>query len=303
MSDKLKKSLHDTIERVISESGDFFGVACNTTDLVTEACRRHDVGPLAAAALGRALTGAALLAALLKDNQSVLLKFEGNGPLKKIITEAGYDGWVRGYVANPHADVPLKNGSIDVATGLGRAGFLTVVKDIGHNQKYPGTIQLYTSEIGEDIAYYLSQSEQTPSAIALAIHLEKDGTIGVSGGFLIQSLPPADETLLEHLEKEIAAMPPLSQLLLEGKRPAEILSQLFKKVPHRTIGTRKLTYACSCNKAKMEGALFLLGQEDIQQLLEQEDSTEVRCEFCRQNYRFGKNELEKILKTNQKSSN
>jgi molecular chaperone Hsp33 len=293
----------DSLERVISQSGNFFGVACNTTKLVTEACRRHDVGPLAAAALGRALTGAALLAALLKDSQSVFLKFEGNGPLKKIITEAGYDGWVRGYVANPHADVPLRNGRIDVATGLGRAGFLTVVKDIGNNQKYPGTIQLYTSEIGEDLAYYLSQSEQTPSAVALAIHLEKDGSIGASGGFLVQSLPPADETVPAQLEKEIAAMPPLSQLLLEGKRPSEILSLLFKKIPHKTIGTRELVYACSCNRAKMEGALFSLGEEDIRYLLEKEVGAEVHCEFCRQSYRFGKDELLALLKTDQKSSN
>ena len=293
----------DTIERVISESGDFFGVACNTTDLVTEACTRHDVGPLAAAALGRALTGAVLLAALLKDGQSVFLKFEGNGPLKKIITEAGYDGWVRGYVAVPHAEVPLKNGRIDVATGLGKAGFLTVVKDIGNNQKYPGTIQLYTSEIGEDLAYYLSQSEQTPSAIALAIHLQKDGMIASAGGFLIQSLPPADETLLTHLESEIAAMPPLSQLLLEGKEPAEILCQLFKKVPHKKIGSRKLTYTCSCSQAKMEGALFSLGEDDIRQLLEKEDGAEVRCEFCRKSYRFDKEELVNLLTPIKDSSN
>ncbi|NOR23766.1 MAG: Hsp33 family molecular chaperone HslO [Desulforhopalus sp.] len=293
----------DSIERVISESGNFFGVACNTTELVTEACRRHDVGPLGAAALGRALTGAALIAALLKDSQSVLLKFEGNGPLKKIITEAGYDGWVRGYVADPHADVPLNNGRIDVAAGLGRAGFLTVVKDIGNNQKYPGTIQLYTSEIGEDLAYYLSQSEQTPSAIALAIHLQKDGSIGASGGFLIQSLPPADETLLSQLEKGIAAMPPLSELLLDGKGPAEILSLLFKKVPHKKIGQRELIYSCSCSRAKMQGALFSLGAEDIRQLLEKEGGAEVRCEFCRQGYRFGKEELSKLLKTGKNSPN
>jgi len=293
----------DTIERVISESGNFFGVACNTTELVTEACKRHDVGPLGAAALGRALTGAALLAALLKDTQSVFLKFEGNGPLKKIITEAGYDGWVRGYVANPHADVPLNNGRIDVAAGLGKAGFLTVVKDIGQNQKYPGTIQLYTSEIGEDLAFYLSQSEQTPSAIALAIHLQKDGSIGAAGGFLIQSLPPADDLLLSKLEKEIAAMPPLSQLLLDGKNPAEILSLLFKKVPHKKIGERELTYSCSCSRAKMEGALFSLGEKDIRQLLEKEDGAEVRCEFCRQSYRFGRDELSRLLENEQKPSN
>ncbi len=293
----------DIIERVISESGNFFGVACNTTELVTEACRRHDVGPLAAAALGRALTGAALLAALLKDSQSVLLKFEGNGPLKKIITEAGYDGWVRGYVANPHAEVPLKNGRIDVAAGLGRAGFLTVVKDIGTHHKYPGTIQLYTSEIGEDLAYYLSQSEQTPSAIALAIHLEPDGSIGASGGFLVQSLPPADETVLTQLEKEIAAMSSLSQLLLDGKSPAAILSLLFNKIPHKKIGKRTLTYACSCTQAKMESALFSLGEEDVRQLLEKKECVEVCCEFCRQSYRFCQEELEKLLKSEQNPSN
>ncbi len=297
------ETMADIIERVISESGNFFGVACNTTELVTEACRRHDVGPLAAAALGRALTGAALLAALLKDSQSVFLKFEGNGPLRKIITEAGYDGWVRGYVADPHAEVPLKNGRIDVASGLGKAGFLTVVKDIGNNHKYPGTIQLYTSEIGEDLVYYLSQSEQTPSAIALAVHLEKDGSIGTAGGFLIQSLPPADETLLSQLEKEITSMPPLSSLLLQGKSPAEILSFLFKEIPHKKIGSRELTYTCSCSQTKMEGALFSLGDQDIQQLLEKEDGVEVRCEFCRQSYRFGKEELEKLLQPDQRPSN
>lgn len=290
----------DIIERVISESGNFFGVSCNTTRLVTEACRRHDAGPLAAAALGRALTGAALLAALLKDNQSVLLKFEGNGPLKKIVTEAGYDGWVRGYVADPHADIPLNNGRIDVAAGIGRAGFLTVAKEIGNNQKYPGTIQLYTSEIGEDLAYYLSQSEQTPSAIALAVYLNKDGSIGAAGGFLVQSLPPVEETLLARLEKKIGVMPPLSQLLMEGREPSEILSLLFDRVPHKKIGRRELIYACSCSQTKMAAALFSLGEDDIRQLAEKEGGAEVRCEFCRQSYRFSKAELDKLLKSGPK---
>lgn len=299
----LSEFMADIIDRVISESGNFFGVACNTTNLVTEACKRHDVGPTAAAALGRALTGAALLAALLKDGQSIQLKFEGNGPLRKIITEAGYDGWVRGYVANPHADVPLKNGLIDVATGIGQAGFLTVVKDIGNNKKYPGTIQLYSSEIGEDLAYYLSQSEQTPSAIALAIQLNSDGSIGASGGFLIQSLPPADETLLSRLENEIAEMVPLSELLLEKKKPAEILSILFNAVPHKKIGGKELTYSCSCNRKKMESALISLGAKDIQDLLEKENSAKVRCEFCRQSYRFDRPELENLVTTIQSPTN
>ena len=286
----------DILERVISEAGDFFGVACNTTSLVSEACRRHDVGPLAAAALGRALTGNALLAALLKDDQSVLLKFEGNGPLKKIITEAGYNGWTRGYVKKPHADLPLKDGQIDVAGGVGHAGLLTVVKNISENQRYPGTTPLYTSEIGEDIAYYLAQSEQTPSTIGLTVHLKPDGTIAAAGGFLIQSLPPADETALTHIEKEIKILPPLSELFGSGKSPADILSLLFKNVSHKKIHSKPLSYSCSCSHEKMEGALISLGRRDLQQLLEDEARAEVRCEFCRQSYEFIKNDLIELIK-------
>ncbi|MGW8192703.1 MAG: Hsp33 family molecular chaperone HslO [Desulforhopalus sp.] len=285
----------DTIERVISLTGNFFGVACTTRGLVNEACRRHDVGPTAAAALGRALTGAVLLAALMKDNQSILLKFEGNGPLSKIITEAGFDGWVRGYVANPHAEVPLKNGTIDVAGGIGRAGFLTVVKDIGDNRKYSGTIQLYNGQIGEDLAYYLSQSEQTPSAIALATHLQTDGSVGAAGGFLIQSLPPADETVLAGFEQAILNMQPLSKLLLSGSGPGDILSTLFNDVDHKKIDSRPLSYSCSCSRQKMEGALVSLGTRDLRQLMENEGGADVRCEFCRQEYRFDRRQIDSLL--------
>lgn len=285
----------DIIERVISEAGDFFGVACNTTALVSEACLRHDVGPLAAAALGRALTGNALLAALLKDDQSVILKFEGNGPLKKVITEAGYNGWTRGYVKEPHAELPLKNGQIDVAGGIGHAGLLTVVKQISQNQRYPGTIPLYTSEISDDIAYYLAQSEQTPSTVGLTVHLKADGTIAAAGGFLIQSLPPADETALSHIEKEIHTLPPLSELFGSGKSPSDILSLLFKNVPHKKIHSKPLSYSCSCSHEKMTDALVSLGRKDLQQLLEDEGRAEVRCEFCRQSYEFTKNDLIALL--------
>jgi len=286
----------DILERVISKSGSFFGICCNTTTLVSESCRLHDVGPLAAVALGRALTGAALLAALLKDGQSIQLKFEGNGPLGKIITEAGYDGWVRGYIANPHADIALKKGIIDIAAGIGQAGFLTVTKDIGHNKKYPGTIQLYTSEIGEDLAYYLSTSEQTPSTIALSIKLNPNGSIAASGGFLIQSLPPAEDNSLTQIEKEINQLPSPSQLFLSGKSPKDILSILFKNIPHKKTANNALFYSCSCSRTKMESALLSLGHDELLHLLRQEGAAEVRCEFCRDTYTFNKFELENILK-------
>lgn len=287
----------DTIERVISDSGKFFGVACNTTKLVEEACRRHDTGPLGAAALGRSLTGAALFAALLKDGQSVMLKFEGNGPLKKILAEAGYDGWVRGYVAEPHADLPLKDGVIDVPGGIGAAGLLTVTKKLDKDKSYPGTIPLYTSGISEDLAYYLHQSEQTPSTIGLTVHLAEDGSVLGAGGFLIQSLPPADMDVLSALVEELNNLPPLSKLFQESKAPGEILSQIFNKVPHRKIHQRDLQYKCSCSDQKMENALLSLGEKDLSQLLEKESGAEVVCEFCRKRYLFDKDQLSALIQT------
>jgi len=287
--------MNDTLYRVIADSGKLFGIACNTTDLVNEACRRHDVGPTAAAALGRALTGAALLAALMKDGQHVQLKFEGSGPLGKIITEAGYDGWARGYVANPQADVPLKAGRIDVAAGLGRAGFLTVTKDIGVKNTYQGMIQLYTSEIGEDIAYYLLESEQTPSVVALSVHLQPDGTVSAAGGYLIQALPPVDEDILINLEKRVQTQPRFSEQLTGGRSPADILATLFTDIPHHSTADNSLYYQCSCSRDKMETAVFSLGNKELQYLLEHEGGADVQCEFCRDSYRFNRKDLEKLL--------
>ncbi|KAB2891337.1 MAG: Hsp33 family molecular chaperone HslO [Desulfobulbaceae bacterium] len=285
----------DYLQRAISDSGRFFVFACDTTQLVSEACRRHDVGPTAAAALGRALTGAALLAALLKDDQSVMLRFEGNGPLGKIITEGGHAGWVRGYVAEPKAEVPLRGGKIDVAAGLGRAGFLTVTKDIGMERKYQGTIQLYTSEIAEDIAYYLSESEQVPSAIGIGVHLQPDGSIAASGGFLVQALPPADEQLVTTIERQIGGLGSISELFRRGTSPEVLIRLLFAEVPYHLTGATQLTYNCSCSREKMGRAVFSLGNDEINYLLASEEGVEVQCEFCRDSYRFAREDLEKML--------
>lgn len=285
----------DILHRVIAEKENFFGVACDTTELVAQACRRHDVGPTAGAALGRALTGAVLLSALLKDGQSVMLKFEGNGPLRKIITEAGYDGWSRGYVAEPRADLPLKNGVIDVAGGLGRAGFLTVTKDIGMKEKYQGTVQLYTSEIGEDIAYYLAESEQTPSVVNLGIRFEADGTVAAAGGYLIQSLPPADEKIISELEQKITTLPAITSQLMTGTSPEMILSELFSHIPHKKTGTTELKYQCTCSKEKMSTALLTLKQDEIEKILDLDGHIQVNCEFCRNMYQFDKEEIRSML--------
>jgi molecular chaperone Hsp33 len=286
----------DHLQRVISTDGRFFGLACVTTDLVAEACRRHDTGPVAAVALGRALTANVLLAALLKGDQRVIMKFEGNGPLGKIITEGLCSGEVRGYVANPHADVPLKDGVIDVAAGLGRAGFLTVTKDIGAKQNYEGTVQLYTSEIGEDVAFYLTESEQVPSAIGVGVQVDNRGTIVSAGGFLLQSLPPADEALIASLETNIKNVGSVSTLIHQGSTPNDILDILFGEISHHTLLTHDLRYQCSCSEQKMEQVLFTLDKDDLINLKEERpDGVQVRCEFCANTYSFNGMALQAII--------
>jgi molecular chaperone Hsp33 len=284
----------DSLTRIMADDGGFFALACVTGSAVTEACRRHDCGPLAAIALGRALTGAALLAALLKDGQHVQLKFEGNGPLAKIIAEAGYDGWLRGYVAEPHAEAPLEAGRLSVAQGLGRAGFLTVKKFIGLPQAYQGMVQLRTSEIGEDIAWYLLESEQTPSYIAVTALAVADGRVPAAG-LLIQPLPGAGETSLAAIERALTTLPPLSSLLAEDATSQAILARLCQDIPHHLTASRPLHYECGCTVEKMRAALVTLGTAQLQEMLAAEGRAEVTCEFCRRRYLFSAAELRQLI--------
>ena len=284
----------DSLTHVIADDGGFFALAGVATAAASEAGRRHDCGPLAAIALGRALIGAALLAALLKDGQHVQLKFEGNGPLGKIIAEAGYDGWLRGYVAEPHAEAPLTAGRLSVAQGLGAAGFLTVKKFIGLPQAYQSMVRLRTSEIGEDIAWYLLESEQKPSYIAVSALALPDGRVPAAG-LLVQPLPGAGEATVAFIEKALAALPPLSAFLTEKTASEAIAVKLCRDIAHHVTAVRPLRYECGCTVEKMRAALATLGAGQLQEILTTEGSAEVRCEFCRKNYLFSALELRQLI--------
>lgn len=285
----------DYLVRIITETENVRALACVTTGLVNEASRRHGAYPTASAALGRALTGGALLGALLKTGQRAGLRFEGNGPLKKIIVEADSNGAVRGYVGVPEVLMINAEGKLDVSGALGRAGFLTVTKDLGLKEPYKGMVQLYSSEIAEDIAYYLTDSEQIPSAVGLGVYVEPDNSVSAAGGFLIQSLPPADEKVIDMLMERIGNMPPVSQLLREGKTPEQLLDDLFAGIPYLTLEKRELAFKCTCDREKIKGVLISLGPEEISDIIRIEGGTKVTCEFCREEYPFSREELEHLL--------
>jgi molecular chaperone Hsp33 len=276
--------LKDYLVRVIARDVNIRGMACVTTNLVEEARRRHGTSPTASAALGRALTGGALLGALLKKEQRVALRFEGNGPLKKILVEADNGGAVRGYVGVPHVDLPPRNGKLDVSGALGRKGLLVVTKDIRLKEPYSGMVELTSGEIAEDLAYYLAESEQIPSAVALGVYVSPTRTVTAAGGFMVQSFPPRNDEVIEGIVSHIGKMPPVTELLRKGRTPEQVLEQIFEGIPFDFLLQHELSFQCSCSRRRVEKALITLGREEIATILETLGEANVRCEFCLESY-------------------
>jgi molecular chaperone Hsp33 len=263
--------MKDYLVRSIGEKENLIGLACVTTDLVEEAARLHGTSPTATAAMGRALTGALLFGALLKQDQRVGLKFEGNGPLKKIIAEADNHGTVRGLVGVPGADLPARNGKFDVSGLLGKEGTLTVVKDVGLKEPYTGVVNFLSGEIAEDLAYYFAASEQVPSAVGLGVFIESDGRVSAAGGFLVQTLPSVEETMVDRLLANIQAMPFVTELLRQGKRPEEMFDRIFSAVPYKVLGKQGLAYHCTCSRSRIEKVLVALGHEELRKLIAEQE--------------------------------
>jgi molecular chaperone Hsp33 len=230
----------------------------------------------------------------MKRGQRVGLKFEGSGPLKKIIVEADNDGTVRGYVGVAGAEVPLNDEKLNVAGALGREGSLTVFKDLGLKEPYRGIVKLLTGEIAEDIAYYFAESEQIPSAVGLGVFVKPDGKVSAAGGFLIQSLPPSEERTVEQFIENIRKMPFVTDLLREGKTAEDILDMIFSGVPYHVLGKRNLSLRCTCGRERIERVLISLGAKELEGIIAEQGETDVTCEFCRSIYHFTRKELENL---------
>ena len=288
--------MSDYLIRVLSDKANVIGLACRTTELVNLACRLHGTTPTVSAALGRALTGGLLMGALAKPGLRVGLKFEGNGPMKKILVEADSEGTVRGFVGVPDIDVMVKeDGKLHVSGALGTEGFLTVFKDVGLDEPYQGIVKLRTGEIAEDIAYYFVESEQIPSAVGLGVFVETDGRVSSAGGFLVQSMPPSEEATITRLIENIGKIRSVTEVLREGKTPEDILGLLFEGIPYKTLEKKGLSFRCTCNRNRIEDVLVSLGCKELKQLLEEHGEAEVGCEFCRAVYRFDRLDLEQLI--------
>ena len=249
-----------------------------TTNLVQEAAIRHHTSHLASAALGRAMNGALLLAATMKDNERIALRLKGDGPIGEVVADA--EGThVRGYVGDPDVFLPLKNGKLDVGGAIG-AGNIIVTRYLQNAEPFTGYAELVDGEIASDLTNYLYTSEQTPSSVALGVLVNKEGQVIASGGYFIQAMPGCAEETLAQLEENISLTPYVTQLLELGYTPEKMIETIYK---------------CRCSREKILGALATLGQEDIS-AMSQDEETEVHCQFCNETYKFSGEEIARLLK-------
>ncbi len=292
----------DYLVRAISDKANVIGLTCITTGIVDEAARIHGTSRTASAALGRALTGGLLMGALVKRGQRVGLKFEGTGPLKKIIVEADNDGTVRGFVGVPDTEVPFKDEKLNVSGALGSEGLLTVIKDIGLKEPYQGIIKFQSGEIGEDLARYFAESEQIPTAVGLGVFVEPDGKVSAAGGFIIQTLPPTEERAVDQLIENIRKIPTVTEFLRQGGTPEDMLAEIFSGLTYHMLGKRNLFLRCACSRERVERILLALGIGELQRMIAEQNETDVTCEFCRTSYHFTRMELEDLIQETSRSA-
>lgn len=284
--------MEDTLTIATAEGVRIYAIT--TKNLVQEAADRHHTSHLATAALGRAMSGALMLAATMKDGERILLKLKGDGPMGEVVAEAQGTS-VRGYVGEPDVFMPLKNGKLDIGGALGQ-GTITLTRYLQNGESFTGHAELADGEIATDITNYLYMSEQTPSSVALGVLVDKDGKVLAAGGYFIQAMPGCDEEVLEKLGNNVAVTPYVTQLLELSYTPEKIIEVLARGLEFDIKESMLVKFSCGCSKDKILNMLAALSQDDIDYLTEQPD-TEVHCQYCNKVYHFTSEEL-KQLKTN-----
>ena len=289
--------MSDYIVRATAANSQIRAFAAVTTDMVETARKDHNTSPVATAALGRLLTGGAMMGAMMKGEKDVLtLQIMCSGPAKGLTVTADSKGNVKGYPQVPDVILPANaKGKLDVGGALD-LGVLSVIKDIGMKEPYIGQVQLQTGEIGDDLTYYFATSEQVPSAVGLGVLMNKDNTVKQAGGFIIQLMPFTDDEIIEKLEKKVAEVTSVTDLLEQGATPESLLEQILGEFGLEINETLPVQYHCDCSKERVTRVIASIGKKDIQEMIDDNEPIEVNCQFCDKHYVFSTEELKEIIK-------
>jgi molecular chaperone Hsp33 len=289
----------DQLVRATAADGGIRAVGLISTQLTEEVRSRHKMSAVATAALGRTMSAGLLLSSSMKKVGSrINIRIQGDGPLGVVFADAGLDGTVRGYVTNPQVELPTNDkGKLDVGKAVGRNGFVYVVKDTGHEYPYSSTVELVSGEIGDDLTHYLVSSEQTPSALLLGVFVNKAG-VAASGGLLLQVLPKAaqDAKLVELLDSRVSSLTGFTPLLRQGKSLSQILQDLLGDLDLNIFPeTQLVRFQCSCSFDRVLGALKMLGEVELKDMIAKDDGAEATCHFCSQTYQADRHQLAQII--------
>lgn len=271
--------------------------AVRTTDTVEYARKAHTTLPVITAGLGRLLSAGAMMGAMMKgDDDIVTLRVRGDGPAQGLTVTADSHGNVKGYPMQPFVDIPRKRpGKLDVGAAIG-TGTLTVSMDLGLKEPYSGQVELQTGEIGDDLAYYFTVSEQTPSAVGLGVMIDTDQHVKNAGGFIIQMMPDASEEVISSIEKRLSGIDSVTSMFDRGMTPEDILKEILGDLDMVITDRRDVRFYCNCSKERVERALITIDPKDIQEMIDDGKDIEVKCHFCNKAYNFTPDELKEILK-------
>ena len=294
----------DYMIRATAANAQVRAFAVTSRDLVAYARDAHDLSPVAAAALGRTMSAALMMADMLKGPQDLLtIKIDGDGPIGGIVVTADNLGGVKGYVLNPDVDLPNNSfGHLNVGGAVGR-GTLTVIRDMGMKDPYVGQTAIQTGEIAEDITYYYAVSEQIPSSVGLGVLVSrKEKKILQAGGFIIQLMPFAEEETISALEKNLQGIDPVTKMLSDGYTPEQMLEKVLEGMNLEVTEKTPVAFRCNCGKDRYERALVLLGRDEVQKIADEGQPVEITCQFCGKKYSFSPEELQTVLQKTEKKS-
>ena len=268
--------------------------ACTTKDLVNVAREKHDLWPGASAALGRLMSATLMMGAMNKSNDKLTVSLNGGGPIGTVLVTTHCDGKIKGFVGDPHVHYTYNDtGKLAVGVCVGRDGYLQVIRDMGLKEPITSQVPLQTGEIGDDLAYYFSASEQVPSVVSLGVLVGEDNVVKSAGGFIIQLLPEATDDDITFIENKLKDFPAVSQLLDEGKSPEEIMTMIFGDEVE-FLETQDLFFECDCSKDKFSGALTTVPDEQLDAMINEDHGAEIKCQFCGKTYHFSEDELKEI---------
>ncbi|WP_166705332.1 redox-regulated molecular chaperone HslO [Bacillus albus] len=288
--------MKDYLVKALAFDGEVRAYSVRTTNTVSEAQRRHDTWRTASAALGRSLTAGTMMGAMLKGDQKLTIKVEGNGPIGPILVDAHANGDVRGYVTNPHVDFEgTEQGKLRVYQAVGNEGFVTVIKDIGMREPFIGQSPIVSGELGQDFTYYFAVSEQTPSSVGVGVLVNGDDSILAAGGFILQIMPGAQEETISFIEDRLQKIPPVSTLIEQGLSPEELLYAVLGEDKVKVLETMDVQFNCTCSRERIESVLISLGKTELEQVREEEEETEVHCHFCNERYKFSKEDITNLI--------